>query len=135
MGQFAHSVPTGLDRVIQQAIAQVIGPLFEPHFSTHSYGCRPGRRARMALAEMEEAHRDGLRSAVDCDLPSFFDTVNHRLLLNRLARRINDRRVLRLMSRYWHAGGILPDGSREQPLCGVPQGGPRTLQTKLRTSW
>jgi RNA-directed DNA polymerase len=123
-GQRPLGIPTVLDRVIQQAIAQVIGPLFEPHFSMHSYGFRPGRRARMALAEMEEAHRDGLRYAVDCDLQSFFDTVNHRLLMNRLARRINDRRVLRLISRYLRAGVILPDGSREQTLCGVPQGGP-----------
>jgi RNA-directed DNA polymerase len=123
-GQRPLGLPTVLDRVIQQAIAQVIGPLFEPHFSTHSYGFRPGRRARMALAEMEEAHRDGLRYAVDCDLQSFFDTVNHRLLMNRLARRINDRRVLRLISRYLRAGVILPDGSREQTPCGVPQGGP-----------
>ena len=123
-GQRPLGIPTVLDRVIQQAIAQVIGPRFEPHFSTHSYGFRPGRRARMALAEMEEAHRDGLQYAVDCDLQSFFDTVNHRLLMNRLARRINDRRVLRLISRYLRAGVILPDGSREQTLCGVPQGGP-----------
>ena len=123
-GQRPLGIPTVLDRVIQQAIAQVIGPLFEPHFSTHSYGFRPGRRARMALAEMEEAHRDGRRYAADCDLQSFFDTVNHRLLMNRLARRINDRRVLRLISRYLRAGVIRPDGSREQTLCGVPQGGP-----------
>ena len=110
--------------MIQQAIAQVIGPLFEPHFSTHSYGFRPSRRARMALAEMAEAHRDGLRYAVDGDLQSCFDTVNHRWLMNRLARRINARRVLRRRSRYWRAGVILPDGSREQTLGGVPQGGP-----------
>ena len=67
-GQRPLGIHTVLDRVIQQAIAQVIGPLVEPHFSTHSYGSRPGRRARMALAEMKEAHRDGLRYAVDGDL-------------------------------------------------------------------
>jgi RNA-directed DNA polymerase len=113
-----------LDRVIQQASAQVIGPLFEPHFSTHSYGFRPGRRARMALEEMEQAHREGLRYAADCDLKSFFDTVHHGLLMNRLARRMADRRVLRLIGRYLRAGVILPDGSRELTTCGVPQGGP-----------
>jgi RNA-directed DNA polymerase len=123
-GQRPLGIPTGLDRVIQPALAQVIGPLFEPHFSTHSDGFRPGRRARMALAEMEEAHREGLRYAVDGDLQSFFDTVHHRLLMNRLARRINDRRVLRLIRRYWRAGVILPDGRREHTLGGVPQGGP-----------
>lgn len=123
-GERPLGIPTVLDRVIQQAIAQVIGPLFEPHFSTHSYGFRPGRNARMALEDMVEAHRDGLRFAADCDLKSFFDTVNHGLLMNRLARRIADRRVLRLIGRSLRAGGILPDGSREPTTCGVPQGGP-----------
>lgn len=123
-GERPLGIPTVLDRVIQQAIAQVIGPLFEPHFSTHSYGFRPGRRATMALEEMRDAHREGLRFAADCDLKSFFDTVNHGLLMNRLARRIADRRVLRLIGRYLRAGVILPDGSRERTTCGVPQGGP-----------
>ncbi len=123
-GQRPLGIPTVLDRVIQQAIAQVIGPLFEPQLSAHSYGFRPKRSARMALSETEQAHSDGLRFAVDCDLKSFFDTVNHGLLMNRLARRINDVRVLRLISRYLHAGVILPDGSREAASCGVPQGGP-----------
>ena len=117
-------IPTVLDRVIQQAIAQVIGPLFDARFSAHSYGFRPQRSARMALSEMEQAHSDGLRFAVDCDLKSFFDTVNHGLLMNRLARRVNDRRVLGLISRDLHAGVILPDGNREPTPCGVPQGGP-----------
>jgi RNA-directed DNA polymerase len=123
-GQRPLGIPTVLDRVIQQAIAQVIGPLFEPQFSAHSYGFRPQRSARMALAEMEDAHRDGLRYAVDCDLKSFFDTVNHGLVMNRLARHIGDRRVLRLIGRYLRAGVVLPDGNRERTLCGVPQGGP-----------
>lgn len=117
-------IPTVLDRVIQQAIAQVIGPIFEPHFSEHSYGFRPQRSARMAISEMERANSDGLRFAVDCDLKSFFDTVNHGLLMNRMARRVRDQRVLWLISRYLHAGVILPDGVREPTRCGVPQGGP-----------
>jgi RNA-directed DNA polymerase len=123
-GERPLGLPTVLDRVIQHAIAQVIGPLFEPHFSAHSDGFRPGRRARMALAEMEEAHREGLRYGADGDLKSFFDTVHHGWLRNRLARRIADRRVLRLMGRYLRAGVILADGSREPTPCGVPQGGP-----------
>ena len=123
-GERPLGIPTVLDRVIQQAIAQIIGPLFEPHFSEHSYGFRPRRSARMALREMEQAHRDGLRFAVDCDLKSFFDTVNHGLLMNRLARRVKDLRVLRLVSRYLHAGVMLPDGTTEATNCGVPQGGP-----------
>jgi RNA-directed DNA polymerase len=123
-GERPLGIPTVLDRVIQQAIAQVIGPLFEPHFSTYSYGFRPGRRARRALAEMEEAHREGLRYGADCDLKSFFDTVNHSLLMHRVAKRISDRRVLRLIGRYLRAGIILPAGRREPTSCGVPQGGP-----------
>jgi RNA-directed DNA polymerase len=78
----------------------------------------------MALTEMEDAHHDGLRYAVDCDLKSFFDTVNHGLLMNRLAHRIGDQRVLRLIGRYLRAGVVLPDGNREPTPCGVPQGGP-----------
>ncbi|MGC9458142.1 MAG: group II intron reverse transcriptase/maturase, partial [Halothiobacillaceae bacterium] len=123
-GERPLGIPTVLDRVIQQAIAQVIGPIFDPAFSEHSYGFRPKRRARMALGEMEQAHRDSLRFAVDCDLKSFFDTVNHGLLMNRLARRVKDLRVLRLVSRYLHAGVMLPDGTTEATNCGVPQGGP-----------
>jgi RNA-directed DNA polymerase len=123
-GQRPLGIPTVLDRVIQQALAQVIGPLFEPQFSAHSYGFRPQRSARMALAEMEDANREGLRFAVDCDLKNFFDTVNHGLLMNRLARRISDQRVLRLIGCYLRAGVILPDGNRERTPCGVPQGGP-----------
>lgn len=73
---------------------------------------------------MEEAYREGLRCAVDCDLKRFFDTVHHGLLMKRLARRIADRRVLRLMGRYLRAGVMLPDGKRAQTPCGVPQGGP-----------
>jgi len=123
-GERPLGIPTVLDRVIQQAIAQVIGPLYDPDFSTHSYGFRPQRSARMALVEMEQAHSDGLRFCVDCDLKSFFDTVNHGLLMNRLLRKVRDKRVLRLISRYLNAGVILPNGERESTPCGVPQGGP-----------
>lgn len=123
-GERPLGIPTVVDRVMQQATLQVIGPLFEPHFSTHSDGCRPGRRAKMALEEMQEAHREGLRCAADCDLKSLFDTVHHGLLMDRLARRMADRRVLRRIGRYVRAGVILADGSREPTPCGVPQGGP-----------
>jgi RNA-directed DNA polymerase len=123
-GERPLGLPTVVARVIQQAIAQVIGPLCEPHFSTRSYGFRPGRRAAMALAEMEQASREGLRCAADCDRKSFFDTVNHGLVMNRVARRMADRRGLRLSGRSLRAGGILADGSREPTPCGVPQGGP-----------
>ena len=125
--------PTVLDRVMQHATLQVIGPLVAPHFSTSSDGCRPGHRARMALAEMAEAHREGLRSAADCDLQRFFDTVPHGVLRNRLARHSADRRVLRRIGRSVRAGGLLPDGRRERTSWGLPQGGPLSLPTKLQT--
>ena len=123
-GERPLGIPTVLDRVVQQALAQVITPLFESEFSEHSYGFRPKRSARMALAEMEDANSNGLRYTVDCDLKSFFDTVNHGLLMKQLSRSIKDPKALKLIGRYLRAGVIMPDGRRETTSCGVPQGGP-----------
>jgi RNA-directed DNA polymerase len=117
-------IPTVLDRVIQQAIAQVLTPLFDPHFSSHSYGFRFGKQAHQAVRAVEAANAAGYPQAVDCDLKSFFDTVNHERLLHRLNQRITDSRVLRLIGRYLRAGVMLPDGQREATRQGVPQGGP-----------
>jgi len=77
-------IPTVLDRVIQQAVAQVLSPPFEADFSEHSYGYRPGRSAHQAVVVMEESWKEGRRHAVECDLKSFFDTVNHDRLMNAL---------------------------------------------------
>lgn len=117
-------VPTVLDRVIQQAIAQVLAPLFEPDFSEHSYGFRENRRAHDALAHLSQAAQQGYRWAVDCDLKSFFDTVNHDRLIHQLRGKITDRGVLRLIGKYLRAGVRLPDGTTEPTARGVPQGGP-----------
>jgi RNA-directed DNA polymerase len=117
-------IPTVLDRVIQQAIAQMLTPLFDPHFSTHSYGFRYGKQAHQAVRAVEAANQAGYTQAVDCDLKSFFDTVNHERLMNLLARRVTDSRVLQLIGRYLRAGVKLPDGQREATTQGVPQGGP-----------
>jgi RNA-directed DNA polymerase len=117
-------IPTVLDRVIQQAIAQVLTPLFDPHFSTHSYGFRIGRRAHQAVRAVEAASQQGYSHAVDCDLKSFFDTVNHDRMLTQLAQRVTDGRVLRLIGRYLRAGVEMPEGHREATEQGVPQGGP-----------
>ncbi|OYT87954.1 MAG: group II intron reverse transcriptase/maturase [Burkholderiales bacterium PBB3] len=117
-------IPTVLDRVIQQAVAQVLGPLFEVDFSEHSYGYRPGRSAHMAVAEMESGWNEGRRHAVECDLKSFFDTVNHDRLMNALLEKVRCRKTLRLIGRYLRAGVELPDGTREATPQGVPQGGP-----------
>jgi RNA-directed DNA polymerase len=117
-------IPTVLDRVIQQAIAQVLGPLFEAGFSEHSHGYRPGRSAHQAVAGMEAGWREGRRHAVECDLKSFFDTVNHDRLMNALKEQVRCRKTLGLIRRYLMAGVELPDGTREATPQGVPQGGP-----------
>jgi len=117
-------VPTVLDRVIQQALAQVLGPLFEGGFSDHSYGFREGRKAHQAVRHVEACWAEGRRYAVDCDLKSFFDTVNHDRLMGQLRMQIRDRKVLGLIRRYLQAGVVLPDGTREATPLGVPQGGP-----------
>jgi len=117
-------IPTVLDRVIQQAIAQVTAPLFEVQFSEHSYGFRPGRRAHDAVKSIQAAARARRDYAVDCDLKSFFDMVDHCQLMQRLRRRIEDGRVLHLIGRYLRAGIVLPNGTREATPAGVPQGGP-----------
>jgi len=117
-------IPTVLDRVIQQAVAQVLGPLFEADFSEHSYGYRPGRSAHQAVAAMEAGWKEGRRHAVECDLKSFFDTVNHDRLMRALREKVRCPRVLGLIRRYLMAGVVLPDGTREATPQGVPQGGP-----------
>lgn len=117
-------VPTVLDRVIQQAVAQMLNPVFEPTFSEYSYGFREGRNAHQAVRQMETGWEEGRRHAVDCDLKSFFDTVNHDRLMEQLRQRIKDCKVLGLIRKYLQAEVILPDGTREVTPQGVPQGGP-----------
>jgi RNA-directed DNA polymerase len=117
-------VPTVLDRVIQQALAQVLTPLFEGGFSDHSYGFREGRNAHQAVRAVEACWKEGRRYAVDCDLKSFFDTVKHDRLMSQLREKVRDRKVLGLIRRYLVAGVVLPDGTHEATALGVPQGGP-----------
>jgi RNA-directed DNA polymerase len=117
-------VPTVLDRVIQQALAQVLNPLFDGGFSPYSYGFRVARSAHQAVREVEACWKEGRRYAVDCDLKSFFDTVPHDRLMQRVREKVRDRKVLGLIRRYLCAGVVLPDGRREATSLGVPQGGP-----------
>lgn len=117
-------VPTVLDRVIQQAVAQVLTPLFDSGFSTYSYGFRKGRNAHEAVREMETCWKEGRRHAVDCDLKSFFDTVNHDRLMEQLRQKIKAPLVLGLIRRFLTAGVELPDGTHAATPMGVPQGGP-----------
>jgi group II intron reverse transcriptase/maturase len=116
-------IPTVLDRFIQQAILQVLQPIFDPGFSEHSYGFRPRRRAHDAVVQAQVYVQEGRRIVVDVDLEQFFDRVNHDVLMGRLAKRIGDRRVLRLIRRYLEAG-ILALGIATERHEGTPQGGP-----------
>ncbi len=116
-------IPTVLDRLIQQALLQVLQPVFEPGFSDHSYGFRPGRSAHDAVLSARAYVADGRRWVVDVDLEKFFDRVNHDILMSRVARKVGDKRVLRLIRRYLQAG--IMDGGLVQPRSeGTPQGGP-----------
>jgi RNA-directed DNA polymerase len=122
-------IPTVLDRVIQQAIAQVLGELHDPTFSEHSYGFRPGRSAHQAIEAMRgmslRKGYEGRRChVVDCDLETFFDTVNHQKMMARLRESVADERLLDLIGKFLKAGAILPDGTYEESRSGVPQGGP-----------
>ena len=103
-GKRLLGIPTVTDRVVQQAIAQVLTPIFDPDFSDSSFGFRPGRNAHQAIRQVQTFVKAGLRVAVDIDLAKFFDTVNHDVLMNLLAKRIADKRLLRLIGRYLRAG-------------------------------
>jgi RNA-directed DNA polymerase len=116
-------IPMVLDRVIQQSIYQVLMPMFDPGFSESSYGFRPGRSAKDAVYQIREYIREGYRVAVDMDLSKFFDTVNHDVLMHRVARKVRDKRVLRLIGKYLRAG-VMVNGRLQATRKGVPQGGP-----------
>ena len=116
-------IPTVVDRLIQQAIAQQLSAIVDKSFSGSSYGFRPGRNTWQAVQQAQRYIRGGKRWVVDMDLEKFFDRVDHRLLMTRLARTIKDRRVLRLIRRYLKAE-IVRDGQREKWQEGIPQGGP-----------
>lgn len=116
-------IPTVTDRLIQQALLQVLQPLIDPTFSEFSYGFRPGRSTHHAVLQTQRYAQEGFRVVVDVDLEKFFDRVNHDILMDRLARRIADKAVLRLIRRYLQAG-IMADGVMIARDEGTPQGGP-----------
>ena len=116
-------IPTVLDRWVQQAIAQVLTPIYEPHFSNSSYGFRPKRSAHDALKQASAYVKSGKVFVVDVDLEKYFDSVNHDRLMSRLSKAINDKRVLTLIRRYLTAD-LLQNGLVEQRQKGTPQGGP-----------
>ena len=116
-------IPTVLDRLIQQALLQVLEPMLDPTFSASSHGFRPGRSAHDALRQAQSHMASGRRWVVDLDLEQFFDRVQHDVLMDRLSRRISDRRVLRLVGRYLRAG-LMEGGVATPRSQGMPQGGP-----------
>jgi RNA-directed DNA polymerase len=122
-GERELGIPTALDRFIQQALLQVLQPKFDPTFSSHSHGFRPGRRAHDAVREAQKYLQEGRRWVVDVDLEKFFDRVNHDVLMGRLAKRITDTRLLGLVRRYLDAG-IMANGVVVERHEGTPQGGP-----------
>jgi len=116
-------IPTVVDRVIQQAIAQVLSPIYEKQFSENSYGFRPGRNAHQALNKCRDYITDGYMFAVDMDLEKFFDTVNQSKLIEVLSRTIKDGRVISLIHKYLNAGVVIRNKFEDTEM-GVPQGGP-----------
>jgi len=119
-------IPTIIDRVIQQAIAQVLTPIFDPCFSNNSFGFRPGCNGQQAVFQVSSIIKQDRRFAVDVDLSKFFDRVNHNLLMTYLGCKVKDKRLLHLISRYLRAG-IMEGQQFIESWEGVPQGGPFSL--------
>lgn len=122
-GKRLLGIPTVTDRVVQQAIAQVLTPIFDPTFSESSFGFRPGRNAHQAIRQVQASVKDGYRIAADLDLAKFFDTVNHDVLMRLLGRTIADKRLLALIGRYLRAGVLVGEHFEPSDI-GTPQGGP-----------
>lgn len=116
-------IPSVLDRIIQQALHQELVPVFDPTFSQHSYGFRPNRRAQQAVEQVHKYIQDGYEWVVDIDLEKYFDTVNHDMLMARIARRIKDKKILLLIRRYLQAG-VMEEGLVKRTEEGTPQGSP-----------
>lgn len=120
-GERPLGIPTVLDRLIQQAVHQVINPLFERDFSKSSYGYRPGKSAQQAVERARQYVSQGRRWVVDIDLEKFFDRVNHDILMDRVERKVKDRRITKLIRRYLQAG-IMENGLTTASTEGTPQG-------------
>lgn len=123
-GQRGLGIPNVVDRWVQQAVLQVLQPIFEPTFHASSHGFRPGRGAQTAIDEAKRYLAEGFSITVDIDLSKFFDRVHHQRLLNRLAQRVSDGRILKLVQRMLKAKVVLPEGTRITTEEGTPQGGP-----------
>ncbi|SMF68347.1 group II intron reverse transcriptase/maturase [Paenibacillus uliginis N3/975] len=116
-------IPTVMDRFLQQALLQVMNPIFDAHFSWYSYGFRPGKRAHDAVKQAQSYIQSGRRWTVDMDLEKFFDRVNHDMIMARIARKVKDKRVLKLIRSFLNAG-VMTEGELERTEEGTPQGSP-----------
>lgn len=116
-------IPTVVDRIIQQATAQELTPIFEPQFYENSYGYRPGKSAQMAIQKVKEYAEQGYKYAVEIDLSKYFDTLNHDLLMNMMREQVKDKRVIELVKRYLKSG-VMENGMSVKTHEGSPQGGP-----------
>ena len=116
-------VPTVIDRMVQQAVAQVLMPIFERTFSDSSYGFRPGRSAKMAIQKARDLYNSGYRHVVDLDLSKYFDTINHELLLNMIREEVQDKAVVQLIKHFLKSG-VMVNGILSATDTGSPQGGP-----------
>ncbi len=119
------SIPTVQDRFVQQLLVQVLTPIFDPTFSEHSYGFRPGRSAQDAMRAAQKHAQEGRDWVVDIDITKFFDHVNHDILMGRIAPVIRDKRVLHLIGKFLRRGALV-DGLVKPSVEGTPQGGPLT---------
>jgi group II intron reverse transcriptase/maturase len=122
-GERLLGIPTVIDRFIEQAALQVLTPLFDPGFSPHSYGFRPGKRGHDAVRQARSCIEEGYCVVVDIDLEKFFDRVNHDILMSRVTRKVKDKKVLKLIRSYLNSG-IMIEGIRVRTEEGTPQGGP-----------
>ena len=120
-GERALRIPTVVDRVVQQAIAQILTEVFEPEFSEHSFGFRPNRSAHMALKQAKAHINEGYRVVVDIDLEKFFDKVNHDKLMHLISEKVKDKRVLKLIRKYLTAG-VMEKGIKTKTSEGASQG-------------
>ena len=116
-------IPAVFDRMIQQALVQVIQPIFDPKFSDSSYGYRPGRKAQDAVGKSKQYYEEGYKVVVDIDLSKYFDTINHDLLMGYVRQEVQDRQVLELIKKYLKSG-VMVNGVKEATEKGSPQGGP-----------
>jgi len=131
-GKRGLGIPTVQDRFVQQLLLQVMTPIYDPGFSEHSYGFRPGRSAQDAVRAAQGYFREGKDWLVDMDIAKFFDHVNHDILLGRIGQTIRDKRVLGLIGRYLRRGAMI-EGVVVRSEAGTPQGGPLTPRTQKAT--